>query len=155
MRPDATPARLRRQVDAGGAPDRRYGPARRDTLRLLGRVRADELEHAHPGVGRLLLELGVLAVEEAVRRAGVHHDLVVNAGLAERLVEPLDGVERDALVRAAEEAEDGALELGRRLGGGGSALAPLGDAAVEPDDAGEAVVLRGLQEGVAAAEAEA
>src|SRR3712207_8319073 len=44
-------------------------------------VALDEREHAAPGLVRGLRELLLLAVEEAVRRAGVRHDLVLDTGL--------------------------------------------------------------------------
>ena len=50
-------------------------------------MRGDERERAPPGVVRRVGELGLLAIEEAVRRAVVDDDLVLDAGAGQRLLE--------------------------------------------------------------------
>src|SRR5262249_58470917 len=70
----------------------------RSTLRVLTHERL----HALPGVGRRVLELGVLSVEETVRRAWVHDRLVLDVGLLADGVERVDVLLRNALVRAAD-----------------------------------------------------
>ena len=50
-------------------------------------MRVDERERAAPGVGRRVGELGLLAIEEAVRRTVVDDELVLDAGAGERLLE--------------------------------------------------------------------
>src|SRR5262249_33305696 len=54
------------------------------------RMPTNELQHAPPGVGGLLLVLDVVPVKEAVRRTGIDNHLVIHTGLGQRLVELLD-----------------------------------------------------------------
>ncbi len=71
-----------------------------------------EPEHPPPGV---LAHVGVLIeapVEERVWGPGVHVSLVLDAGGRERLVEPLDILNRDRLILATEQAEHRAAHLG-------------------------------------------
>src|SRR3954470_23721805 len=120
-------------------------------------VGADEGLHALPGIGRGLRELGELAIEEAVRRAGVDLHVVLDAGLLEGAVELIDVRLRDALVGAAEDRLHGGLVPGRRvdrLGAIGPALESERPA-VEPDHAGVAEIAGRLQIRQRAAEAEA
>ena len=76
-----------------GLQDRRRTPPQEVAL--------EEREDAVPGVLGVGGELLVLAVEEAVRRAGVDHDLVLDAGGVERLVERLRVLDGDPGVVAA------------------------------------------------------
>ena len=102
-------------------------------------VAIDEGEHPPPGVGRGVGVLLVAAVEEAVRRALVDHDLVLDAGVAQRRA-------RSAATSSAGiawsappiSARIGALHLGRALRSARRAVA-LGPGAVEADRAGEPV----------------
>src|SRR5689334_10423108 len=71
----------------------------------------EEVEHPPPRVGARVGELVVLAVEEGVRRARVHDDLVVRPARVERLLELGDRLDRDARVVAAEQAEEGQLHV--------------------------------------------
>ena len=80
------------------------------------RVTLDERERARPRVGRRVGELLELAVEEAVRRAVVDRDLVLDASRLECLLELADVLDRDARVGAAHQGEDRRLELVRALG---------------------------------------
>src|SRR5215470_9967138 len=64
---------------------------------LFPRVRPDERLYACPRVGGVLGKLGVLPVEEAVRRAGVDLHVVRDVVLLEGGVELLDIGRRDAL----------------------------------------------------------
>src|SRR5260370_30162541 len=123
----------------------------RTPLRLhLRRMRADELEHAQPGVGALLLELGIVLVEEAVRRAGVDDDLVLDAGRIQRLVEALHVLERDSLVRAAKESEHRAGELTDALDRRRAASRAVGHS-IEADDSFQIAPLVRLLQGLPAA----
>src|SRR5215213_1563306 len=116
----------------------------------------EEREHAAP---RVLAGLGVLleaAVEERVRRAGVDDDLVLHAGGGERVLEGVELLGRDALVRAAVEAEDRPPHVHRAVDRRRVAPALGIEAAVEADRAREAQLsVRGSQERLRAAEAEA
>jgi hypothetical protein len=117
-------------------------------------VTIDELERAPPRVVGCVLELPLLAVEEAVRRAVVRDDLVLDAVLRERAAERGVVVGGDVLVRARLQREDRAFD-----GGGArddARPAPLARRrAVEADGAGEAVTGRRRNPRGAAAEAEA
>src|SRR5258706_5788272 len=124
-------------------------------LRARRRVGPDETQHTLPGIRRLGLILLIGAVEEAVRRARVGDQLVLDARGGERLIELLDALSRDALVRAAEESQHRAFEL-RRLCGrrdAGKALR-AGGIAVEADDARPTVVLHPPHEREETAQAE-
>ena len=76
----------------------------------------DEAQDALPRIGRCVGELLLLAVEEAVRRAVVRHELVLDAGLGEGLLEGGVVLGRDVLVVAGLEREDRALHLAGALG---------------------------------------
>src|SRR4051812_13696052 len=111
-------------------------------------VRLDEVERAPPGVVGRLLELLLLAVEEAVRRAVELDQLVLLAGPAERLLELEVVLVRDALVGPALEGQDRRLELWHELDH--PARSP-----VEPHGAREPVPRGGGRPRAAASEAEA
>src|SRR3954451_3540907 len=64
-------------------------------------VLANESDRPVPGVVRGVLELLGLAVEEAIRGAGVDNGVVLLAGLVERRVELVTNALVDALVGAA------------------------------------------------------
>src|SRR5207244_9341252 len=101
-------------------------------------VPAHERLHAPPRVGRVLRELRLLAVEEAVRGARVDRRVVRDARLAAGGLELVDRALRDALVGAAEDRQHGARVAGDRVDGLGAirpALEPERPA-VEPDHAG-------------------
>src|SRR5579862_3231892 len=114
------------------------------TLRTCG----DEVERALPrGVGRGL-ELLLLAVEEAVRRAVELDELVVLAVLVQHPLELDVVLMRDALVGAALQREDRRGELRDEVD---HPARP----SVETDGAGEAMPRRRSGPGAAAAETEA
>src|SRR4051794_34069118 len=121
----------------------------------------EEVQDPAPRVLARVGELVVLAVEERVRRAGVHDDLVVGAAGVQGLLELRHGLHRDPGVVAAEETEDRQLHVGHRVDRGGDdpgqrSLRGGHDAPVEPDDRVEAdVVARGRVERLRAPEAEA
>src|SRR6185295_16311212 len=73
-------------------------------LRRLGAY-PDELLHAPPGIGRGLLELVVLPVEEAVRRPGIDRRVVTDPRALARGLELVDVGLRDALVGAPEDRQ--------------------------------------------------
>src|SRR5207244_11901990 len=91
-----------------------YGASRRrivaETETRL-RVRRDELKGTSPGVVRSLLELFLLAVEEAVRRAFELDELVLDPREPERALELEVVLVADALVGAALQREDRAAHL--------------------------------------------
>ncbi len=59
----------------------------------------------------------LFAIEEAMGRAGIDDDLVLDTRLPKRLIKLVHRLHRDALIGAAEEAEYGALELGHAVDG--------------------------------------
>ncbi len=119
-------------------------------------MRVDESSHTSPSVVRLSLKLRLFAVEEAVGRIRLHDDLALYTGFRQRVAEGLDDRERDALVRAAEDAQDRAVELTHGLGGSRRVVAGRSARpAVEANDARQPQSQSGGQEGVAAAHAEA
>ena len=71
----------------------------------------DEGKNPAPRIGRGVGELLLLPIEEAVRGAVVNHDLVLDTGLRERLLEGAHLIDGDALVGAAHQPEDRRLEL--------------------------------------------
>src|SRR5438552_3071359 len=115
-------------------------------LRRSLRVPGEEIQGAPPGVVRVPLELLLLAVEEAVRRALVDHDLVLDPGGVERRVEGVVVLDRNGGVRASLEREDRSLHPRHLL----ERRAP-----VETDGAGEPVAGGGREPRVPPAEAEA
>src|SRR3954470_17369143 len=114
----------------------------------------DELARPLPSVVRRLGVLLLLAVEEAVRRAVVRHDLVLDAGLGESTVERGVVVGGDVLVGAGLQCEDRRLDLRCPLDEAGPPPRARG-AAVEADPPGEPVSGRRRDPGRAPAEAEA
>src|SRR5919197_4452284 len=114
----------------------------------------DELQNAVPGALGGFGELLVAAVEEAVRRALVGDELVLDAGRLERLLERLVVVGGDVLVVACLQGQDRRLDVSSALDRSGLAVA-LGRHPVEADRAGEVVAVRGRQPRVAPPEAEA
>src|SRR4051794_6431076 len=103
-------------------------------------IAVDERKGAAPRVLGGVRELLLLTVEEAVRRARVGHDLVLDAGRGQRLVEGGVVLGGDVLVVACLEGEDrrlhfaGALDRARRLPASGLPVEP--DRALEPMTAG-------------------
>src|SRR5947207_11544622 len=89
-------------------------PSRPKPARALG-VPLDELERAPPGVLGGVLELFLLAVEEAVRRALVLDQLVLLARIGQRLLERDVVLVADRLVRPGLPREDRRLELSHAL----------------------------------------
>src|SRR6266849_11214980 len=71
------------------------------------RMGRDKAQHLPPGVGGCFGKLLVAAIEEAMCRAGVDNNLIVDAGSLDFLLELMHLLYRDALVSAAEEAEQG------------------------------------------------
>ena len=100
-------------------------------------------------------ELVLLAVEEAVRRAFVGDDLVLDARIGERLLEGCVVLGRDVLVGAGLERKDRSLQLSGALDRPRCPVAPFARPAVETDRACEPVTARRREPGVPAAEAEA
>src|SRR5207253_5847126 len=78
-------------------------------------VALDEIEHPLPGACRVVGELLVAAVEEAVRGAGVRDDLVLDRGRGQRFVELGVELGRDVLVVARLERQDRRLDLAGAL----------------------------------------
>ena len=107
----------------------------------------DEVERSPPGIVGRLGELVLLAVEEAVRRALVGDDLVLDAGGLEGLRESGDVGRRHRLIGAAHQSEDRCPQLT-------SALGPAGQS-VEADRARERLGPSGGKPRPPAAEAEA
>ena len=118
-------------------------------------MRLDEREHSRPGIlgggGELLL----LAVEEAVRRAFVGDDLVLDARIGERPLEGSVVLGGDVLVGAGLERKDRRLQLCGALGRSRRPVAPFARPAVETDRACKPVTGRRREPRVPAAEAEA
>src|SRR5260221_14567520 len=102
----------------------------------------DEGEDMCPGVVGVSREVLLAPVEEAVRRAVVRDQLVLDAGRRERLLERLVGVGGDGLVVARLEREDWTLHLARALRRTGSPALPLTGAAEETDRAPAALSAR-------------
>ena len=68
-------------------------------------------EDAAPRIGRGFGEVLLLPVEEAVRGAVVHLDLVLDPGSSERFLKGADLVDGNALVGAAHQPEDRRLHI--------------------------------------------
>src|SRR5215211_2301967 len=128
---------------------------RRSTRRRSSSPAFDELEHASPRVVGRVGELLLLAVEEAVRRALVGDELVLDAGLLQRGVERGDVLGANRLIRTAHQPEDRRLELAGALSRARRAVRALAWSPVEADRAGQAVPARCGQPRMAPAEAEA
>src|SRR4051794_9012305 len=116
-------------------------------------MRVDEALDASPGVVGRGLVLCLLAVEEAVRRALVGDDLVLDAGGRERAIEGRVLLGRDVRVVAGLERKDWRLHLRGQLNRSGMPVA-LPQRAVEADRAREPVFARRGEPGMAPAEAE-
>jgi hypothetical protein len=71
----------------------------------------DELAHALPSICAFTLIFAILHIEEAMGRIGIRNELVLHAGTDERTVKCLDIGGRDAVVSAAENAEDWRRQL--------------------------------------------
>src|SRR3954447_15929336 len=128
------------------------GATTRDFTRLA--MALDESEHALPGVLGGLGEVLVAPVEEAVRGSVVRDELVLHAGVFERLLEGRVVLGGDVLVVPCLQSQDRRAD---RLGAVGRAWLPvaLGRHSVEADRAGEAVAVRRGKPRVAPTEAEA
>ena len=138
---------FRRQVTGGAVQRRRPAP---------GRPGPDEREDLVPCRRAFVGEVGRLAVEEAVRRARVGDQPVVDAGRLEAVVEGVDRLGRDDRVGPAEQAEDGRSHLARDVDRRGRIVPPgPGERAVHPDHAGQPEPERPGQERHPAAHAEA
>src|SRR6185295_11890018 len=108
-----------------------------------------------PRVGARVPVLLVALVEERVRSPRIRHEFVRHAGGVERRMERIHRVGRDALIRAAEEAEHLASVLaGEHDRWIGVILAPTLRRAVETDHAVEALLPGSLVEGLPPAETE-
>src|SRR5947207_6286035 len=112
----------------------------------------DEVEDALPGVLGRVCELLLLAVEEAVRRALVADELVVDPRVGERLLEGRVVLGGDVLVGPGLQREDRRVDLSGPLGR--PRAVALGGHAVEADRAGEAVAARCREPGLSPAHAE-
>ncbi len=83
-------------------------------------------------------ELGRLPVEEAVWRTGIGHDPMVDAGCREPGVERRHGIGGDALVRAAEQAQDGRRDRPEHVQRRRGVVPPWPrQRPVQPDDPGQ------------------
>src|SRR5262249_55809908 len=102
------------------------------------RMAVDERQRAAPRVVRRSGEVLLLAIEEAVRRAVVRHDLVLYAGVGEGALESGVVVGSDALVGARLQGENRRLDL-RGAGDGARPAALARRAPVEADRPGQAV----------------
>src|SRR6266480_4591366 len=100
------------------------------------RVLRQKRKHLRPRVLRRVRELLLLPVEEAVRRALVGDELMLDTRSLESLLERGVVLGRDVLVGSRLQREDRRLQLGRSLG-------RLGWAAVEADSAGKSVLVGG------------
>src|SRR5450759_1983211 len=67
----------------------------------------DKAQHLFPGVGGCISEFLVAAVEEAMCRARVDNNLMLDAGLLHTLLELMHLLYRNALVSAAKETQQG------------------------------------------------
>ena len=114
----------------------------------------EEAEHPAPGVLAGLRVILEAPVEERVRGARVHVDLVVEAGLGEARVELLDLVDRDPLVGAAEQAEERRADVAGALERPVDAEPFAREHAVEADHGREVGHVRAGQERLEPAEAE-
>ena len=111
-----------------GRTDRRSdltkGLGPRAALALLGSPCGDEGEDLGPGRCTCVGELGRLAVEEAVRGAGVRHEAMIDAGGRQGSVERGDRIGADDRVGAAEQPEDRRPEARRDIERRGRVVAP-------------------------------
>ena len=67
----------------------------------------DKAQHLPPGVGGCIGKFLVAAIEEAMCRAGVDDNLILDAGSLDFLLKLMHLFYRDALVSAAKETEQG------------------------------------------------
>src|SRR5262245_4818622 len=115
----------------------------------------DKCEDALPGVLGGLGVLLLLAVEEAVRRALIGDELVLDARGLERTVELLYVLRADRLVGAAHQAQDRRIDLGGPLRRARRAVRADAGPPVEADGTGQVVARGRCEPGVAPAETEA
>src|SRR5690606_21055589 len=115
-------------------------------------VALEELHDPAPGVGGLLGELLLLAVEERVRDALVHDDLVFHTLPLQGLAEGIHDIERDAGVVTGLQAEHRSAHPVHDLDRPDRRSLRV---AVEADHAGEPQVLGGHVPGVGSTETEA
>lgn len=114
----------------------------------------EEGEDAAPGIDASCGVFAILNVEEAVGSAGIDDEIVDDAGEGESSIEERDVFFRNAVIGAAEEAEDGSGEFGGVLERACCAVRVRAECAVKTDDAGETETGSGGEEGLPAAEAE-
>ena len=102
----------------------------------------DKAQHLFPGIGGGVGVILEAAIEEAVGRAGIDDDLILDARLLHALLELMHLLDRDGLVSAAEETEQGipflCTDVYDRFG---RACHLPAQAAVEAYDSGEAEIL--------------
>src|SRR5690606_6220094 len=112
--------------------------------RSLSAVGADEVEHPPPGIGRLLGELRLLAVEEGMRRPGISDYLVVDTGGGERRLQRGDRFGRDRRVVASHQTEDRCFDQIATFQEGAVAGGPVDvGSSVEADGTGQSVAVGG------------
>src|SRR6266851_1377876 len=106
-------------------------------------MRFDEREDSRPGVSGCFRELLLAAVEEAVGRAVIGDDLVIDARGGERVVER--GVVRraDVLIGSCLEGQDRSLEVGGAESRPRRAVLALDGTSVEADRTRETMSARG------------
>src|SRR5215469_3421538 len=75
----------------------------------------DKRQHLCPGIAGGFSVISGAAVEEAMGGAFVDHNLMIDPGLVEILVELLNLLNRDTLVSAAEEAQERIASLDRQV----------------------------------------
>src|SRR3954452_4228951 len=114
----------------------------------------DECEHALPRIGGSPRVLPEAPVEEAVWRALVGDELVLDSGCLERRLERGVLLRRNVIVDTRLQGQDGGLEVGRDIDRARRAGAGT-EGSVEPDRTGEAMPAGRGKPGVAAAETEA
>src|SRR5947209_14415438 len=121
-----------------------------DRLRI-----GDEALNPIPCVGRSCGKLSRFAVEKAVRRPGIDAELVRDMSCLEGLLELVDGLLRDALVSAAEQAQDRILDLACPVKGRGDRTEVTSQPSIKANGAREIVATRARPEGERASHAEA
>src|SRR4051794_15551777 len=114
----------------------------------------DECEHAVPRIRGSLRVLLEAPVEEAVWRAVVRDELVLDSGGLEGRLERSVLLRRNVIVDARLQSQDGGFEPGCEIDGARPAGAGT-ERSVEPDRTGEAMPAGRGEPGVAAAETEA
>src|SRR4051812_40315899 len=153
-RPTSYAGRERR---AGFASARRLASARPRPRLASGRaLPLDERHHLVPRSLALLRVFGGLAVEEAVGRARVGDDPVVDGPFPEAAIECRDRFSGDAPVGTTEQAEDRRGDVVDPIERGRGVVPPRAlERPVQPDDTGQMESERRGEEGHAAAHAEA